>query len=96
MTNTNHSTRSRLVAQEYKRQTDRSFFTATSPLEALRSLLICALSDELPNELGQLVAWTEPLVLMLIDVRRARFWRKVFVDLPEVVGTDKSGTFGQE
>ena len=34
--------RSRLVVQEYKRQADWSFFTATPPLEALRSLLICA------------------------------------------------------
>ena len=34
--------RSRLVVQEYKRQADWSFFTATPPLVALRSLLICA------------------------------------------------------
>ena len=38
--------RSRLVVQEYKRQADWSFFTATPPLEALRSLLICATVDE--------------------------------------------------
>ena len=63
---------SRLVVQEYKRQRDWSFFTAT-PLDALRSMLICATIEELPNELGQLVAWTEPVVLMLIDVRRASF-----------------------
>ena len=86
--------RSRLVVQEYERKADWSFFTATPPFEALRSLLICATIDELPNELGQLVAWTEPLVLMLIDVRRAHFYsparRKVFVELPEEAGADKS------
>ena len=86
--------RSRLVVQEYKRQADWSFFTATPPLEALRSLLICATIDELPNELGQPVAWTERAVLMLADVRRAHFHsparRKVFVELPEEAGTDKS------
>ena len=42
--------RSRLVVQEYKRQADWSFFTATPPLEALRSLLICATIDELPTK----------------------------------------------
>ena len=86
--------RSRLVVQEYKRQADRSFFTATPPLEAMRSLLICAKIDELPNEMGQPVAWTEPVVLMLIDVRWAHFCspvqKKVFVELPEEAGTDKS------
>ena len=66
--------RSRLVVQEYKRPADWSFFTATPPLEALRSLLICATIDELHNELGQPVAWTEPVVLMLIDVRQAHFY----------------------
>ena len=44
--------------------------------------------------MGQPVAWTEPVVLMQIDVRRAHFcspvWRKVFVELPEEAGTDKS------
>ena len=78
--------RSRLVVQDYKRQADWSFFTATPPLEALRSLLICATIDELPNEVGQPVAWTEPVVLVRIDVRRAHFHsaarRKVFVELP--------------
>ena len=82
--------RSRLVVQEYERQADWSFF----PLEALRSLLICATIDELPNEMGQPVAWTEPVVLMLIDLRRAHFYsparRKVFVELPTVACTDKS------
>ena len=58
--------RSRLVVQEYKRQADWSFFTA--------NLLICATIDELPNGMGQPVAWTEPVVLMLIDVRRAHFY----------------------
>ena len=86
--------RSRLVAQEYKRQADWSFFTATPPLDTLRSLLICATVDERPNEMGQPVAWTEPVVLMMIDVRRAHFYslarRKVFVELPEEAGTDKS------
>ena len=85
--------RSRLVVQEYERQADWSFFTATPPLEALRSLLICAMIDELPNEMGQPVAWTEPVVLMLIDVRRAHFYsparRKVFVELPTGACTDK-------
>ena len=85
--------RSRLVVQEYKRQADGSFFTATPPVETLRSLLICATIDELPNELGQPNAWTEPVVLMLI-VRRAHFYspsrRKVFVELPEEASTDES------
>ena len=55
--------RSRLVVQEYKRQADWSFFTATPPLEALRSLLICATVDEnSPMMLGQPVAWSEPVV----------------------------------
>ena len=44
--------RSRLVVQENKRQADWSFFTATPPLEALRSLLICATVEELSNEVG--------------------------------------------
>ena len=86
--------RSRLVAQEYKRQADWSFFAATPPLEALRSLLICTTIGELPNELGQPVARAEPVVLMLIDMCRAHFYsparRKVFVELPEEAGTDKS------
>ena len=60
----------------------------------MRSLLICAKIDELPNEMGQPVAWTEPVVLMLIDVRWAHFCspvqKKVFVELPEEAGTDKS------
>ena len=85
---------SRLVLQEDKRQADGSFFTATPPLEALRSLLICATIDELPNELGLLVAWTGLVVLMMIDVGWAHFYsparRKVFVELPEEAGTDKS------
>ena len=34
--------RSRLVVQEYKRQADWCLFTATPPLDALRSLFICA------------------------------------------------------
>ena len=75
--------------QEHKRQADWSFFKATPPLEALRSLLIRAAIDVLPNKLGQPVA-----VLMLIDVRRAHFHsparRKVFIVLPEEAGTDKS------
>ena len=50
--------RSRLVVQEYRREADWSLFTATSPLEALRSLLICATIDELHNEMGQPVEWT--------------------------------------
>ena len=86
--------RSRPAVQEYKRQADGSFFTSTSPLDTLRSLLICATIDELPNELGQPVAWTERVVLMLIDVRRANFSsparRKLFVQLPEEDSTDKS------
>ena len=86
--------RSRLVVQEYKRHADWSFFTATPPLEALRSLLICATVEKLPNEVGQPVAWTEPVFLMLIDVRPAHFYsgarRKVFVELPAEACTDKS------
>ena len=86
--------RSRLVVQEYKSQADWSFFTATPPLEALRSLLICATIEEIPNDVGQPVAWAEPVVLMLLDVRRAHFYsaaqRKVFVELPAEACTDKS------
>ena len=52
---------SRLVVQEYKRQEGWSFFTASPPLGALRSLLICATIEELPNDVGQPVAWTEPV-----------------------------------
>ena len=63
-------------------------------LESLRRLLICATIDELPNEMVQSVAWTEPVVLMLIDVRRAHFCsaarRKVFVELPADAGAGKS------
>ena len=90
---TNPFYRSRLVVQEYKRQADWSFFTATPPLEARRSLLICATIYELRNEVGQPLAWTEPVVLMLIDVRRAHFYcaarRKVFVELPAEAGAGK-------
>ena len=67
------SYRSRLVVQEYKRQAGRSFFTATPLLEALRSLLICLPFEELPNGVGQPVAWSELVVSILIDVRRAHF-----------------------
>ena len=85
--------RSRLVVQEYKRKADGSFFTATPPLEALQ-ILICGTIDELPNEMGQPVACTEPVVLMLMDVRSAHFYsaarRKVFVELPEEACRDKS------
>ena len=85
---------SRLVVQGYRRQADWSFFTATPPLEALRSLLICATIEELPKEGGQRVAWSELVVLMLIDVRRTHFYsaarRKVFVELPSEACTDKS------
>ena len=45
-TKTNSFYRSRLVAQENKRQAELSFVTASPPLEALRSLLICATSEE--------------------------------------------------
>ena len=54
------------------------------PVEALRSLWICATSDELPNELGQPVAWTEPVVLMLIDVRQAHFYCPAHTDSSKV------------
>ena len=88
--------RSRLVVQEWKRQADWSFLTATPPLEALRSLLICATIEELPNEVGQPVAWSELVVSMLFDVPRAHFLqrrpakRTVFVELPAEACTDKS------
>ena len=63
-------------------------------LESLRRLLICATIDELPNEMVQSVAWTAPVVLMLIDVRRAHFCsaarRKVFVELPAEARAGKS------
>ena len=84
----------RFVVQEYKRQADWSFFTGTPPLEALRSIPICATNEELPNDVGQPVAWTELVALMLIDVRRAHFYcaarRKVFVELPAEACTDKN------
>ena len=54
--------RSRLVVQEHKRQADWSFFTATPPPEVLRSLFICTTVEELPNDVGQPVAWSEPVV----------------------------------
>ena len=48
----------------------------------------------LPNDVGQPIAWTELVVMMLIDVRRAHFYsaarRKVFVELPAEACTDKS------
>ena len=85
--------RSRLFVQEHKRQADWSFFTACPPLEALRSLLICATAEELSNDVGQPVAWSAPVVLMLIDVRQALFYsaarRKVFVELPAETCTDR-------
>ena len=31
-------------------------------------------NEEFSNDVGQPVAWTEPVVLMLIDVRRAHFY----------------------
>ena len=84
---------SRLVVREFRRQVGWSFFTATPPLEALRSLLICATILELPNEVGQPMAWIEPVVLMLIDVCRAQFYsaarRKVFVELPAEASASK-------
>ena len=59
----------------------------------MRSLSISTTTDELTNELGQPVAWTERVVLMLIDVRRAHCnnpaRRKVFVELPEEASTDE-------
>ena len=86
--------RTRLVVQEYRRLADWSFFTATPPLEALRSLLICATIEELPNDVGQPVAWTEPVVLILVDVRRTHFYsatrRKVYFELSAETCTDKS------
>ena len=69
-------------------------FTATPEMEVLRTLLICVTNEELPNDVGQPVALSEPVVLMLIDVRRAQFCsparRKVFVELPAEAGTDES------
>ena len=66
-------------------ETSEHATSATPPLEYLRRLLICATIDKLPNEMVQTVAWTEPVVLMLIDLRRAHFCsavrRKVFVEL---------------
>ena len=94
VTNKNRSTAVDWSYKSTKRQADWSFFTATPPLEALCSLLICATIDELTNEVGLLAAWTEPVVLMLIAVHWAHFYsparRKVFVELPEEAGTDKS------
>ena len=40
--------RSRLVAQEYKRDQEWAFFTATPPLETLRALLVCGTVAQLP------------------------------------------------
>ena len=48
----------------------------------------------LSNEVGQPVAWSEPVVLMQIDVRRAHFYsaarRRVSVELPAEACTEKS------
>ena len=86
--------RSQLVGQEYKRQAKWSFFTATSPLEDSRILLICATIEELLNDVGQTVAWTEAAVLMLTDLRRAHFYsatrRRVHMELPAEACTDES------
>ena len=93
--------RSRLVVQEYKRQADWSFSPATPPLEALRSLLICGTIEELSNDVGQPVAWTEPVVLMLIDVRRAHFYSAARRSLcgafcGSLHGQEQSWPFAQE
>ena len=57
-------------------------------------MLICATIDELRNELGQPVAGTDTVVLLLIDVRRAHFYsparKKVFVELLEETDTNES------
>ena len=48
----------------------------------------------LTNEVGQPVAWSEPVVLMQIDVRRGHFYsaarRRVSVELPAEACTEKS------
>ena len=84
--------RSRLVVQAVQKSRRLVIFHSDST--ALRSLLICAKIEELPNDVGQPVAWAELVVLMLIDVRRAHFystaWRKVFVEHPAEACTDKS------
>ena len=91
--------RSRLVVQEFRGKKSQSttawqYFTATPPLEALRILLICATIKELPDELGNVTAWAEVVVIMLIDVRRAHFYskarREIHVELPSEAGVDKS------
>ena len=56
-------------------------FTGTPPLEALQSLLICATIEELSNDVGQPVAWTELMLLML---------RKMFVEPLAEACTDRS------
>ena len=74
VTKANLSTAVDWSCKSTKGQADWSFFPATPPLEALRSLLICGTIEELSNDVGQPVAWSEPVVLMLIDVRRAHFY----------------------
>ena len=55
--------------------------------------MICVTIEELSNEVGQPVAWSEPAVSMLIDVRWAHVHsaarRRVFVELPAEACTDK-------
>ena len=86
--------RSRLVAQECKRRADWSFFRATPPLEALRSLLIAQqfMSSRMKweNQLHGLSLW----FLMLIDVRWALFLQRCSEE--GVCRASCGGLYGQE
>ena len=81
--------------EEYKRQAEWSiFYRPLLHLKRCEVCVHCATVEELTSNVGQPVAWSEPVVVMLIDVRRAHFYsaarRKVFVELPAEACTDKS------
>eukprot|EP00439_Symbiodinium_sp_Y106_P045776 s2346_g5.t2 len=78
--------RSRLVAQELKRQrgptqpedqsTWSDFFAAMPPLSSLRALLALATTKQVPNDRGKLtpVGSGGEVCLMFLDVKKAQFW----------------------
>ena len=97
--------RSRLVAQELKRQkgpkgpedqsTWTDFFAAMPPLSSLRALFALATTKKVPNEKGKLgpVGSGGEVCLMFLDVKKAHFWspvrRRLLVELPPEAGEEK-------
>ena len=75
--------RSRLVAQELKRDRSLELFAATPPLEALKLLLSRAVTDVVGYRKGQC---KRSMKMDFIDVRRAYFHarskRRVFIKFP--------------